>query len=934
VSVRTFARTVIELNPADSSPTRARNRGCSAFGVAIHYPPRGLMGSVRLPEKRATLRTTPFALPPHSQGVSVRPRVFVETSSPWLRSGFLIGFCPISRDEAETTTQVSQSVVWKEAVGNAPTAIGLKEETRQSWCAEHFSWLTGHPPYLWQVKAFGALVDNQIPSALALATGSGKTSLIPIWLLSLLYQQQTFGKIALPRRLVWVINRRAVVDQATEVTEQIAQRFEEPGKLQKLLNSVSVTGGLGVSTLRGEHEDNQEWSDDPSKPAIVIGTVDMVGSRLLFAGYGLSSRQRAQDAGLLGNDVLLVNDEAQLSPAFARLIRLIEDARKQAEIPLFKPFSTMHISATLDASSTTNGIFQFDMDSEPSENFQKIYRVEKSLSFKEVARNDKNYEMVALATRGKAARTIVMVDTPANASKIAAWIRKAAKTDRVLTMTGTMRGYERDSLTKNPLFSHFTASKDIPTEPVWLVCTSAGESGIDMSCDLMITDFVAAERLVQRFGRLNRFGETSGEAVLVYSHEDKQTEGGKSTLAYLKSLHGDISCRTISKNPPPPEACSTRPHLARLHDRDLQLLSYSSIQRSATKPSVDSFLHGEESEPPYTEVAWRAEVEYLLQASREDREEWLNIVRVLSHEKLREHKNTVLELVEESGHQKEMLVLESDGDVAPFAEVEDFQNALLILPPSVLGLSSGMLAEENDGAPFDVMGSDRGVRFVRQGERIFILVGASDDGVTEEQFDEAVKRNKMFVRLAIPAGDDTELIYIEKNPPRTKSTGDVYLDDHLVAVEQNARGLAERLDIPAETVQLLARAAALHDVGKAHPNWQRAFGNNGGRHIAKMAKGKRIIRQNILRGLRHEFVSVLESTSEAPLVLDAVASHHKWGRPHFPERGYDRRRSIADNRQNNLASMKRFVDLQKRFGIWGLAYLEAILRAADAEASE
>ena len=241
----------------------------------------------------------------------------------------------------------------------ADTAITLGiESTRQTWFREQFGWLTTHLPYLWQVQAFEALLENQIPGALALPTGSGKTSLMPIWLLALIYQHIS-AKIALPRRLVWVVNRRTVVDQATEIAEILAKKFAGPCELSNVLNSISVTGGLGVSTLRGEHEDNQEWSEDPSKPAIIVGTVDMVGSRLVFAGYGLSNRQKAQDAALIGNDVLLVNDEAQLSPAFARLIRLIEHARKQTDIPLVKPFHTTHISATLDESSTTGITFRF-----------------------------------------------------------------------------------------------------------------------------------------------------------------------------------------------------------------------------------------------------------------------------------------------------------------------------------------------------------------------------------------------------------------------------------------------------------------------------------------------------------------------------------------------------------------------------------------------
>ena len=698
-----------------------------------------------------------------------------------------------------------------------------------------------------------------------------------------------------------------------------------------MLNSISVTGGLGVSTLRGEHEDNQEWSEDPSKPAIIVGTVDMVGSRLVFAGYGLSNRQKAQDAALIGNDVLLVNDEAQLSPAFARLIRLIEHARKQTDIPLVKPFHTTHISATLDESSTTGITFRSDMDSESSELFQKIYLATKSLRLLATNRGDTNHKIVQCAIGSAANRTIVMVNTPVNARGIAASIRKSANTDRVLTMTGTMRGYERDALTNHPLFSYFTSADVIPTDRVWLVCTSAGECGVDMSCDLMITDFVPAERLVQRFGRLNRFGETTGEAVLVYCNEDIETERGAATLEYLRKLDGDISCRTISKNPPPPEACSSRPRFARLHQRDLQLLSYTSVRHCASKPNVDAFLHGEEAEPPYTEVAWRAESNYLQQASEDDAEGWLDVVRVRSHERLREHTNIVRDLIAANMGDRPILVRAANGDVARYSKEQALQNALVILPVGLLGLSSGMLAIENDGAPYDVGSDEHGMRFLRQGDKFVRLIGGNEV-FTEDQFKDVLKLREMYLRLSIPVGEDTELIYAESRPQKEKSAGDIFLDDHLTAVEQNVRKLTLALGVPTEFVELVARAASLHDTGKAHPNWQLAFGNNGGRHIAKLAKGKRTVKQSILSGLRHEFVSVLESVNENPLVLQTIASHHKWGRPCFPQRGYDRRRSNEENRNCALEHMRHFVSLQKQFGIWGLAYFEAILRAADAQA--
>ena len=72
-----------------------------------------------------------------------------------------------------------------------------------------------------------------------------------------------------------------------------------------------------------------------------------------------------------------------------------------------------------------------------------------------------------------------------------------------------------------------------------MVATSAGEVGIDLSSDRLITDLDTADHLVQRFGRLNRFGETSGEAHVIYSQRQlsaDKTRRLEETLCYLKTL--------------------------------------------------------------------------------------------------------------------------------------------------------------------------------------------------------------------------------------------------------------------------------------------------------------------------------------------------------------------------------------------------------------
>ncbi len=73
-----------------------------------------------------------------------------------------------------------------------------------------FRLLTEHEPFPWQQRLYDSFVDGQVPSICSIPTGLGKTAVIPIWLIALAC---TEGR--LPRRLVYVVDRRTVVDQAT-----------------------------------------------------------------------------------------------------------------------------------------------------------------------------------------------------------------------------------------------------------------------------------------------------------------------------------------------------------------------------------------------------------------------------------------------------------------------------------------------------------------------------------------------------------------------------------------------------------------------------------------------------------------------------------------------------------------------------------------------
>ena len=74
-----------------------------------------------------------------------------------------------------------------------------------------FRGLTGHAPFPWQRALYERFVAGKIPKSCDLPTGLGKTSVVAVWTIAL---AQFPDRI--PRRLVYVVNRRTVVDQTTE----------------------------------------------------------------------------------------------------------------------------------------------------------------------------------------------------------------------------------------------------------------------------------------------------------------------------------------------------------------------------------------------------------------------------------------------------------------------------------------------------------------------------------------------------------------------------------------------------------------------------------------------------------------------------------------------------------------------------------------------
>ena len=70
------------------------------------------------------------------------------------------------------------------------------------------------------------LLDAALPRVVDIPTGLGKTSVMALWLIALAEGAR------LPRRLVYVVDRRAVVDQATRFAERL--RLNMPSEMAYL----------------------------------------------------------------------------------------------------------------------------------------------------------------------------------------------------------------------------------------------------------------------------------------------------------------------------------------------------------------------------------------------------------------------------------------------------------------------------------------------------------------------------------------------------------------------------------------------------------------------------------------------------------------------------------------------------------------------------
>jgi CRISPR-associated endonuclease/helicase Cas3 len=422
-----------------------------------------------------------------------------------------------------------------------------------------FEAVYGVPPFPWQQRLAETVVRDRWPDVLALPTAAGKTSVIDIAVFALACQAHRDGsKRTAPRRIVFVVDRRIVVDETFRRAMHLSSALgvAAHGVVRDVADRLRTIAGdsgalpLTCVALRGGAYQHEEWTRTPLHPTVVSSTVDQIGSRLLFRGYGVSPNAWPIHAALLGNDSLIVLDEAHCANPFRQTLGAVVRFRSPswAQEPVATPFQVVTMSATPRDASRASGTV-FDLDAADDANIVLSRRRRASKPARLIVSDAKGSPAAALVTTlvreilaasadGTPRAAAVIVNRVATARAVAAALSAAARDGDVVLLTGRMRPIDRDEITAAWRDRLNPAGRERPLQrPAFVVATQCLEVGADFDFDVLVSECASLDALRQRFGRLNRTGRPIDARAAVVIRAD-QTSPPK-TLKDTDPIYGD-----------------------------------------------------------------------------------------------------------------------------------------------------------------------------------------------------------------------------------------------------------------------------------------------------------------------------------------------------------------------------------------------------------
>ena len=316
---------------------------------------------------------------------------------------------------------------------------------------------------------------------------------------------------------------------------------------------------------------------------------------------------------------------------------------------------------------------------------------------------------------------------------------------------------------------------------------------------------------------------------------------------------------------------------------------------------------------------------------------------------------------------------ETVADLGDAAQIVYGRRATLRLDPRVLGIT--LPAVPSDEVETDISARDRTSEWLSQQ-----VSPGNPSGWLADAARRLMCNGFEMIPVNIQGQGDNYYILTERNPQTGKPVVDaammdgsdeagsmtgtgVTLSSHMDGVGDRAGFIAKRLGLDAKLVDDLRLAGRLHDLGKVDRRFQAQLVGGDpvdlemleeplAKSLPGVSRGSRYP-----RGMRHEVVSVamiesnpdvLSTAHDKDLVLHLVGTHHGCGRPLPPIIKDDEPQTLSYTFDEHLVEVSsdlvestlaldmadRFWSLVGRYGHYGLAWLEAILRLADHRQSE
>jgi CRISPR-associated endonuclease/helicase Cas3 len=368
------------------------------------------------------------------------------------------------------------------------------------------SFSKANQPYHYQSQLAGTSLEPAESSCesriIVIPTGMGKTAaVIHAWLWNRIHRASTEW----PRRLVYCLPMRTLAEQTFQSVET-------------WLKAHNLQSQVGLHLLMGG-QSSTNWDQHPEADAIIIGTQDMLLSRALNRGYGMSRFRWPMHYALLNNDCLWVFDEVQLMgaglPTTAQLAAFREYYGSATNTKTWwmsatnKPDWLNTVDFSPETLASAIALEELDLK---DDRVNRLRTAKKSLQYCEHSTTDpaKLAKEIISLTTGKTGLSLIVVNTVKKAKELQAALTKQLpkNSDTPILLHSQFRPADRKQKLDALLSSE--------GKPTIAISTQIIEAGVDISAARLFTEMAPWSSLVQRCGRCNRRGtETDAQVFLI-----------------------------------------------------------------------------------------------------------------------------------------------------------------------------------------------------------------------------------------------------------------------------------------------------------------------------------------------------------------------------------------------------------------------------------